>query len=66
MIRGTGFEPVGSTGILSVVSRATAGRMPACPTARMAVLRFPASFSAEQWEIKTADAGNQNLYTPNE
>ena len=45
--RGTGFQPVGPTGILPVVFRATAGKMPACPTAKMAVLQSLPSFLTE-------------------
>ena len=52
--RGTGFQPVGPTGILPVVFRATAGKMPACPTAKMAVLQSLTSFSTELDSVKNS------------
>jgi len=48
--RSTGFQPVWMTGILPVVSDHAAGKMPAFPTARMAVLQSQSRFAARRRE----------------
>jgi hypothetical protein len=49
---GIGFQPVGQTGVLPVIWRrrqATAGKMPAGPTAKMAVLQINRLFNEAMW-----------------